>query len=582
MKLLLLTILFPLFLVSCNQSRIKIEGVDKNIKNPAKTAPSNLVSVTNVDIVSNQLVVTGNYLDTATSLRVTGPSGFDETFAIESQSATSLVANGLSNFVMAVNGVFSLIISNAEGASTYTITFDLQDGQVTAAKLNDMGAFAGDVLTYDGTNWGPAPLTGLSYKGTYDATAGDQRTVTEASGHYYIVSTGGTNDPDGNSNGNTFSTGDWAVYNGATFSWDVVIGSNDVTSVAGKTGVVSLVWGDITKTGSVLADIANVNISGRVDGDILIWDNAGSEWIVQPQPTDTNTNAATLCGAGQYLDGDGSCYAIPTDTNTNAATICSAGEYLDGDGTCKTAAASDTNAGTICNTGEFLNGDGTCQSIPVDTDTTAGTLCSAGEYLDGDATCKTMPTPTTSLGVDAITSGAGLYFGYQPNGGACTNGQVLEWNGAQGWVCGTKTVNTTLTLDTTNTLGSSDTVVPSQNAVKTYVDNASGALTSSQWTTTSSDIYYNTGVVGVGVTAPNSQLQVSATSGNLFNLDANTVSRFNVGFGGDTTIFANNGGAALSITIIVERVISSLSRQVSLSLKLMVMLELGRQLPHVN
>jgi hypothetical protein len=50
----------------------------------------------------------------------------------------------------------------------------------------------------------------------------------------------------------------------------------------------------------------------------------------------------------------------------------------------------DTNAGTICAAGEFLNGDGTCDAVPVDTN--AGTVCSAGQYLDGDGTCKTAPT----------------------------------------------------------------------------------------------------------------------------------------------------------------------------------------------
>jgi hypothetical protein len=53
-------------------------------------------------------------------------------------------------------------------------------------------------------------------------------------------------------------------------------------------------------------------------------------------PVDTDTNAATICGADYYLDGDGTCKAVPVDTDTNAETICSAGKYLDGDGTCKT------------------------------------------------------------------------------------------------------------------------------------------------------------------------------------------------------------------------------------------------------
>lgn len=109
--------------------------------------------------------------------------------------------------------------------------------------------------------------------------------------------------------------------------------------------------------------------------------------MVTALPTDTNTNASTICGAGQVLLGDGSCSALPTDSN-------------------------------------------------------AATLCAAGEYLDGNGSCLTMPGSTTSLSVGNITSAGAEYFTYQPSGAACTDGQVLEWLGASGWVCGNKTVNT--------------------------------------------------------------------------------------------------------------------------------------------
>lgn len=56
----------------------------------------------------------------------------------------------------------------------------------------------------------------------------------------------------------------------------------------------------------------------------------GTDWVCAPDEdtADTDTNAGTLCELGEYLDGDGDCYAIPADVET-----CGDGEALLGDGT---------------------------------------------------------------------------------------------------------------------------------------------------------------------------------------------------------------------------------------------------------
>ncbi|EQC48153.1 endosialidase chaperone, partial [Bacteriovorax sp. BSW11_IV] len=61
-------------------------------------------------------------------------------------------------------------------------------------------------------------------------------------------------------------------------------------------------------------------------------------------------------------------------------------------------------------------------------------------------------------------------------------------------------------LDTTTTLGADDAKVPSQNAVKTYVDS------NLVWSKNVNDVYYNTGKVGVGTTIPIANMHVSGGS----------------------------------------------------------------------
>jgi len=79
--------------------------------------------------------------------------------------------------------------------------------------------------------------------------------------------------------------------------------------------------------------------------------------------TDVDTNAGTSCGTHQFLDGDGVCRTVPDcdgatqklsyDQATNSF-VCNVDQNTD----------TNTNAGTICGTHQFLDGDGVCRTVP--------------------------------------------------------------------------------------------------------------------------------------------------------------------------------------------------------------------------
>lgn len=82
-----------------------------------------------------------------------------------------------------------------------------------------------------------AATTGtLVYMGTWDASSGAYP-ASPAKGHFYKVTTAGTY------GGYAYSMGDQIIYNGT--DWDIVDNSDQVTTVAGKSGAVVLVKADV-------------------------------------------------------------------------------------------------------------------------------------------------------------------------------------------------------------------------------------------------------------------------------------------------------------------------------------------------
>jgi len=98
-------------------------------------------------------------------------------------------------------------------------------------------------------------LGGLNYQGTWNAAANVPTLVSGVGtkGHYYKVSVAGTTTIDGYSN---WGVGDWIVFDGTV--WQDVDNTESVTTVAGRTGAISLAVTDI----SGAAPLASPALSG--------------------------------------------------------------------------------------------------------------------------------------------------------------------------------------------------------------------------------------------------------------------------------------------------------------------------------
>jgi hypothetical protein len=120
---------------------------------------------------------------------------------------------------------------------------------------------AGKFLTTNGSvlSWAGGG-GGLAYQGTWNASTNSPTLTssTGTNGYYYVVSTAGTTNLDGITD---WGLGDWVIYNGT--AWQKIDNSDLVTSVAGRTGAVTLSTSDISGLGTIATQNANnVAITG--------------------------------------------------------------------------------------------------------------------------------------------------------------------------------------------------------------------------------------------------------------------------------------------------------------------------------
>ena len=100
----------------------------------------------------------------------------------------------------------------------------------------------------------------VTYEGTWNASTNTPALASSVGtkGEYYVVSTTGTT----NLNGITaWTQGDWAIFNGSV--WEKVDNTDLVTSVAGRTGAITLTTADVSGLGTIATQAANnVSITG--------------------------------------------------------------------------------------------------------------------------------------------------------------------------------------------------------------------------------------------------------------------------------------------------------------------------------
>lgn len=270
--------IFTFLVVGC----IAKGRVDITMKSPLKKSVLNL-NIATVRFQNNQLIINGSNLTGVTTIKLI-EGGSEQVLTVESSTNNEIIANGIAAISLGVGKVFDMVLSNANAAATFPVSFTLNDGSVTAVKLAPMGALSGQVLKFNGTAWAPASLIDAQlYKGTWDPTdvmTGIPDINLSSPGDYWVVSAAGIYPP---VSGTSYAIGDWIISDG--YSWSkLALSKTSVTSFNGRKGLVNLIPGDYPNLksgakipGSNLNDFSNVAIATPTTGDVLKYN--GTNWV---------------------------------------------------------------------------------------------------------------------------------------------------------------------------------------------------------------------------------------------------------------------------------------------------------------
>lgn len=409
-----------------DKGSITISGIGDKILG-AKTQMDK-AKVFSVSIENNQLIIQGESLLSAKKVSVSGDS-FSEEFSIESITSSKIVANGLNNISFKVGALFNLVISDSYGSATFSVTFELQDGAVTATKIHDMGAAEGQVLRFSAGEWGPADLTGLNYAGNWDASSLVAPSLSPSGGDYYIVTTSGATDLAGGPGTSSWLVGDWAIYNAVLGQWEKVANGSTVTSFNGRNGVVTPQDGDYSLSG-----LSDVDMAGASAGKVLKYD--GTKWIMGD---DLSGGGAGSVSSTEIADGS----IVDADINASANISQSKILNLTTDLATKLPLTGGTLTGALDMGGNNIGNVGTVDGVDVSAlSTSVGTNSSNISTNAGDILSLQTSVSTNATDIATNTTAIGTKF----------NSSDVD-------------TDATLAAD-------SDGKVPSQKAIKAYVDSA--------------------------------------------------------------------------------------------------------------
>jgi hypothetical protein len=291
------------------------------------------------------------------------------------------------------------VITNGGGTSQSVLdSIASLQAQITALIPSQTGN-SGKYLTTNGSVLSWATVTGvLSYQGTWNASANTPTLAssTGTQGYYYIVGTSGST----NLNGITdWVIGDWLLFNGSV--WQKIDTTDLVTSVAGRTGAVTLSTTDISGLGTIATQAASsVAITG---GSIT--------GITDLAVADGGTGSSTASGARTNLG-----LVIGTDVLAPTGSAASLTSFPTFNQNTTGTASNVTGTVAVANGGTGLTAAPTNGQIDIGstgvgfvrTTLTAGTGISVSNTA-GAITIASSVTPVTSVtGTSPVASSGGV------------------------------------------------------------------------------------------------------------------------------------------------------------------------------